>query len=181
MFVASKINIGQDLSEGLYTVTFYTKQSPVRLYEKLQKEKDIDVEAKKHTEQRGLNANAYFHALINKLGRYFNISDEDMKIKMNLDYGTIARFDDGRIKGCKVPKGTNMREIYKYSKWYKEDGDYDCYIFYKETHTLDTKEMSLLINGVVQECQDVGIETKSRSEINSLLESWDKNDSNRFK
>jgi hypothetical protein len=79
-----------------------------------------------------------------------------MKIKMNLDYGTIARFEDGKVKGCKVPKETNMKEIYKYSKWYKEDTDgYDCYIFYKQTHTLDTKEMAQLINGVVQECQDV--------------------------
>lgn len=173
-FAANKINIGRDFREDLYTVTFYTKQSPIKLYEKLQKEEKIDVEAKKHTEQRGLNANAYFHVLINKLGRHFDVSDEDMKIKMNLDYGTIARFDDGRIKGCKVPKGTDMKEIYKYSKWYKEEGGYDCYIFYKETHTLDTKEMSHLINGVIQECQDVGIETKSKSEIDSLLREWSK-------
>lgn len=138
-------------------------------------DKTKQYEVKEHKENRSNDANAYFHVLINKLARYYNISDEDMKIKMNLDYGTIARFEDGRIKGCKVPKGTNIKEFYKYSKWYKtdENGD-DCYIFYKETHTLDTKEMSQLINGVVQECQDVDIETRPQNEINSLLESWKK-------
>ena len=138
-------------------------------------DKNKQYELKEYKEKRSKDANAYFHLLVNKLARYFNISDEDMKIKMNLDYGTIAKFEDGRIKGCKVPNGTNMKEIYKYSKWYKTDEENnDCYIFYKETHTLDSKEMSQLINGVVQECQDVGIETKSKAEIDSLLKEWDK-------
>lgn len=140
----------------------------------LEQAKDKQFELKEYKEKRSLNANAYFHVLVNQLARHFNISDEDMKIKMNLDYGTIARFEDGRIKGCKVPKETNMKEIYKYSKWYKEDDDgYDCYIFYKETHILNTKEMSQLINGVVQECEDAGIEVKTPEEIKSLLDRWD--------
>ncbi len=141
--------------------------------QKLKNEEKLNIELKKYRECRSNDANAYFHLLVNKLARHFNISDEDMKIKMNLDYGTIARFEDGRIKGCKVPTGTNMKEIYRYSKWYKTDEEgNDCYVFYKETHTLDTKEMSQLINGVVQECQDVGIETKTKEEIESLLKEW---------
>lgn len=132
-------------------------------------------EIKEVKPKRSNNANAYFHALVNELARYYSMSDTDMKIKMNLDYGTIARFEDGRIKGCKVPDGTDIREFYQYAKWYKSDenGD-DCYIFYKETHTLNTKEMAQLINGVIQECENAGIETKPKAEINALLESWDK-------
>lgn len=136
-------------------------------------DKDKQYELKEYKKKRSKDANALFHVLVNKLARHFNISDEDMKIKMNLDYGTIARFEDGRIQGCKVPKGTNIKEFYKYAKWYKSDeNEDDCYIFYKETHTLNTKEMSQLINGVVQECQDVGIETEPQEKINSLLEAW---------
>ena len=41
--------------------------------------------------------------------------------------------------------------------------------------------MSKLIDLVVQECKQQGIETKNPSELKSLLESWDKNDSKRFK
>lgn len=136
-------------------------------------DKDKLYEIKERKGKRSNNANAYFHLLVNKLARYYNIKDEEMKIKMNLDYGTIARFDDGRIKGCKVPEGTNIKDIYEYSKWYKTDDEgNDCYIFYKRTHTLDTKEMSQLINGVVQECEDVGIETETPEKIEALLRSW---------
>ena len=38
--------------------------------------------------------------------------------------------------------------------------------------------MSRLIDGVVQDCKVYGIETKSQQEINSLLESWNKNEIN---
>ncbi len=130
-------------------------------------------EVKEYKNKRSNDANAYFHVLVNQLARYYNIADDEMKIKMNLDYGTVARFEDGRIKGCKVPEGTNIKDFYKYSKWYKTDNKgNDCYIFYKATHELDTTEMSHLINGVVQECKDVGIETKPKEEIESLLKSW---------
>ena len=122
----------------------------------IEQTKDKQFELKEFKEKRSNDANAYFHVLVNKLARHLNISDEDMKIKMNLDYGTIARFEDGRIKGC------------------KEEGDYDCYIFYKETHTLNTTEMSQLINGVIQECKDNGIEVRPQAEIDAMLERWDK-------
>jgi hypothetical protein len=122
--------------------------------------------------KRSLDANAYFHVLVNKLARRFNLSDEEMKIKINLNYGAIAKFDDGRIKGCKVPEGTDMKEFYKYSQWYKEEGGFDCYIFYKETHTLNTLEMSQLIDGVVQECKDCGIETLPPEKLKAMKEAW---------
>ena len=165
------INIDYKTQKSKISLLLDTKE--LNTIEQLKNEDKLNIELKKYYKNRSSDANAYFHVLVNELARYFNISDEEMKIKMNLDYGTIARFEDGRIKGCKVPKETNIKEFYKYAKWYKadENGD-DCYIFYKETHTLNTKEMSQLINGVVQECQDVGIETKSKQEINSLLEAW---------
>ena len=36
--------------------------------------------------------------------------------------------------------------------------------------------MSKLISLVVQECEQLGIETKSEAEIKSLIESWDKHE-----
>lgn len=149
--------------------------TPKQISQKLwELDKDKKYELKEYKEQRSKDANAYFHVLVNKLARYFNIPDTEMKIKMNLEYGTIDRFEDGNMKGCKVPKGTDMKEFYEYSKWYKTDEfENDCYIFYKRTHLLNTAEMSQLINGVVQECQEVGIETKTKEEIESLLSSWD--------
>lgn len=168
-------SFNKDWKTGKAIVTLLLDTTNMEHIEKLSKLEKLTIAIKKFFKKRSKDANAYFHVLVNELARYYNIADTDMKIKMNLDYGTIARFEDGRIKGCKVPDGTDMKEIYQYAKWYKldENGD-DCYIFYKETHTLNTKEMAQLINGVIQECENAGIETKSKAEINALLESWGK-------
>lgn len=135
-------------------------------------------EVKEYKEKRSNDANAYFHVLVNKLARYINISDKEMKIKMNLQYGTIAKDANGNSIGVKIPQGTDITQFYDYAKWFgecEENGiKFDKYLFYKQTHTLNTKEMSQLINGVVEECRERGIETKTQLEINSLLESWDK-------
>lgn len=142
------------------------------------KEDKLSIEIKKYRKQRSKDANAYFHVLVNELARYFNVSDREMKIKMNLQYGTIAKDINGNSIGIKIPVGTDITQFYDYAKWFGECEDngikFDKYLFYKQTHTLNTKEMSQLINGVVQECKDVGIETKTPAEIKSLLESWGK-------
>ena len=147
-------------------------------FNQLQEEELLDIEFDKHREKRSNDANAYFHVLNNKLARHFNLSDEEMKIKMNLLYGTIARDADDKVLGAKVPKGTNMQIFYPYSKWYKEQDGCDCYLFYKRTHTLNTLEFSQLLNGVIQECKDVGIPTLDDIEIEKMLEAYDKKLSN---
>ena len=134
-------------------------------------------EVKEYKQKRSNDANAYFHVLVNELARYFNISDKEMKTKMNLQYGTIAKDENGNSIGIKIPKGTDITQFYDYAKWFGECEDngikFDKYLLYKQTHTLNTKEMSQLISGVIQECQDVGIETKTPAELKSLLGSWE--------
>lgn len=178
-FIGTKVGLGREFGTEEYAVTFYTKdKNVIKQFEQLIGKDKIDVQAKEYKEQRSKDANAYFHVLINKLARYFNLKDSEMKIKMNLQYGTIAKDSNGNSIGVKIPKGTDITQFYEYAKWFgecEENGiKFDKYLFYKQTHTLDTKEMSQLINGVVQECQDVGIETKSKAEIDSLLKEWDK-------
>ena len=45
---------------------------------------------------------------------------------------------------------------------------------YYGSSTYDSKEMSLLIEILVQLAKSLNIETKSKAEIDSLLESWGK-------
>lgn len=133
----------------------------------------LDIEIVKHREKRSLNANSYFHSLVNQLARHFTISDEDMKTKMVLQYGTIARDINNSIMGAKVPKGTDLKGFYPYCKWYKEENNCDCYLFYKRTSELNSLEFSQLLNGVIQECKDVGIQTLDEIETQRLIDNYD--------
>ena len=45
---------------------------------------------------------------------------------------------------------------------------FNCYLVFKETHTLDSAEMARLIDGTVQEAQSLGIETLTPAELEIL-------------
>ena len=137
--------------------------------------KELDITAKVHREKRSLDANAYFHVLVNKIAIILKTSEEEMKIRMNLQYGTVA-VKDGVYCGVKVPKNTDIQSFYPYAKWIgevEEDGKkFDKYLFYKRTSELNTKEMANLIDGVVYECKELGIETLPPNELQSLKDNW---------
>ena len=128
---------------------------------------------------RGLQANRYFHKLVNELARHnrnsgYAISDEEMKVHINLSYGTLATDENGKIAGAIVPKNFDMSSFYPYAKIYKTDGDKDYYLFYKRTHELDTKEFTQLIRGLEQECKDVGIPTLDDLEFEKMMKEYEK-------
>lgn len=148
-------------------------------YDEIKDEELLDIEIKKATKKRGLKANKYFHALINDLACYYRskgivISDDEVKININLQYGTLARDNKGKVMGVKVPKDTDIQEFYPYAKWYKTEDDCDCYIFYKRTHNLDSKEFWQLIKGLEWECEKVGIETLEEKEFKKMMEEYER-------
>lgn len=141
-------------------------------------DKDKIYEIKEHKEIRGLQANKYFHKLVNELARYNRgighaVSDDEMKRNINISYGTLATGEDGQILGAKVPKGTNMYNFYPYAKWYKCEDNCDCYLFYKRTHELNSKEFYQLIRGLEEECKNVGIKTLDDLEFEEMMKSYD--------
>lgn len=154
--------------------------TPIQIIQWLyEQDKDKKFVIDEYKEKRGLRANKYFHTLVNQLAKYnrgksFAISDEEMKIKMNLSYGTIATDETGKVIGCKLPKGTDITSFYPYAKKYKEDKDgCDCYIFYKRTSELNSKEFWQLIKGVEVECEKVGIPTLDDIELERMMKEYD--------
>ncbi len=176
-FTGQLTDISIDFKTNKPKITFLVNEkSALNQIDEIRNIEKLVVEAKKYRAKRSLDANAYFHVLVNKLARHFNISDSEMKIKMNLEYGTVAINLDGTKVGIKVPKGTKIEQFYPYCKWFGDcvEGElaFDKYLFYKQTHTLDSKEMSKLIDGVVHECKQVGIETLTDEELESMMKEW---------
>lgn len=136
------------------------------------KEKPYICELKEYKKRRSLDANAYFHVLVDKIAKILGKSAEDVKVQMNLDYGTIARDEQGLKAGFKALKTIPIERYFKYAKPIGEcieDGKtFTKYLIYKETHTLDSNEMATLIDGVIQEAKELGIETLTPIELQNL-------------
>lgn len=135
---------------------------------RLDKDTVYDVKIDKHREKRSLNANAYLWKLVTEIGNVLNKSKEEVYLQMLIDYGQsemVSILSEIDVKG--------------YFKYYKLAGtsllngkEFNHYKIYKGSSEYDTKEMSILLNGVVQEAKNLGIKTKDDIELERLVEEW---------
>lgn len=135
---------------------------------RLDKDTVYDVKIDKHREKRSLNANAYLWKLVTEIGNILNKPKEEVYLQMLIDYGQsemVSILSEIDVKG--------------YFKYYKLAGtsilngkEFNHYKIYKGSSEYDTKEMSILLNGVVQEAKNLGIKTKDDIELERLIKAW---------
>jgi hypothetical protein len=136
-------------------------------YETL-KDAELEIAIKKWRKKRSNDANSYFHVIVNAIAEARGLSDDEVKRKLVVDYGVLARDEDGQIIGFKLPPGVNVDCIYPYTRLYKqveENGkQFNCYLVYKRSSEMDTKEMARLIDGAIWEAKELGIDTDTPEE-----------------
>lgn len=132
-------------------------------------------EVKEYKEKRSLDANAYDWVLLGKLQDRLHIPKEDMYRDLIRNIGSyevvpIKNEALGKFKQAWSKNGLGWITDTTRSKL---EG-YTNVIAYYGSSIYDTKEMSRFIELIIQECEQLHIETRSKEEIDSLLESWDK-------
>lgn len=166
-------------NDFILTIKANDKEIPIEELNSLKMAKNgLKIDVCRYREQRSVNANAYFHLLVNKIAKKLNISDDECKVKMNLEYGTIATSKNGNQVVIKLPSDVDITEFYDYAKWIGEKEEkglkLSYYVLYKQTHTLNTKQMSRLIDGVVSEAKQLGIQTLDEIELKKMADEWEK-------
>lgn len=131
------------------------------------------IEVKKFTEKRSLNANAYFHLLVGKIAELVMLPMSEVKRKMVFDYGT-------QLGAFRAEATIPLEAAFTYFQIIRESKGTKrpCVdvIVWKPTHTLDKAEMARLIDGVVEEAKQLGIETRTPNEIADMLNLWEQED-----
>jgi hypothetical protein len=143
----------------------------------LDEDKSYEFEVKEHRKKRSLNANNYSWKLTDELADKLmlagvKISKEECHAEMIFRYGQ-PMFDENEMPiTISVLKGVKITDFYPYAKEIGagtvNDKEFTHYRVYRGSHTYDTKEMSIFISGIVEECKEQGIDTDT-PEIKSLL------------
>jgi len=139
------------------------------------KEDKLSVEIKKYRNKRSLDANAYMWVLISKLEEKVNISKDVIyrdAIKNIGVYEVIPVKNEAVDRFIEAWTKNGLGWVCETTKS-KLDG-YTNILAYYGSSTYNTAEMSRLIDLIVQECRQLNIETMSKSELDSLIESWDR-------
>lgn len=135
---------------------------------------DLAVEMKKYRQKRSLDANAYFHVLVGKIADALTISKAKAKNVLICKYGQPFLLTDGSPLFYK----TNAPEEFMWEQEtlhaipIKYDGVATFYKIYRGSHTYNTKEMSVLIDGTVADAKELEIETLPPAELQAMKERW---------
>lgn len=147
--------------------------------------KGITVEIKPKRRHRSLTANAYAWLLCQKLAEELSkngiVTKEDVYReairKCSIKPFIMPVRDDAveRWKNVWADKGVGwVTEDYGKAK----TPGYTLIASYPGSSTFDTTEMARLIDYIVSECKEHGIETRPKEEIDSLLAEWRSNGNN---
>lgn len=172
------INITRDLLSGRLNVTFQIATEPIDELNELAKLDALDITAKQHRKKRSLTANAYFHVLVGKIADTLSISKTRCKNILIGRYGQQEFLEEGSPVVLKtnigVDKMLEQEFLHCVPCGCKTENGTEV-VFYKVfrgSHTYDSKEMSVLIDGTVQEAKDLGIETLPLGELERMVNMW---------
>ena len=138
---------------------------PLKIIEFLyNQDKDRIYEIHEKKEKRSLSQNAYAWKLITELGNVLRKSKEEVYLQMLKDYG--------QSEIIVVLSTVNPAGYFKYYEKFRDviikGNEFTQYKLYKGSSEFDSREMSIFIDGIVQECKNVGIETLHPDEIKRL-------------
>ena len=159
-------------------VSFEVDDDNIAAVEEL-KDIDVVIDASKFRDKRSDRANRYCWKLCDLIAKALG-SDKDTIYLLKLkDYGVFEDHEAMRDNlGWAVEKFKVVEPMYIYEATrrneYGEDEPFDMVGLrcWRGSHTYNTKEMSDFIHGIVNDAQDIGIETWTPDEIAQAVECW---------
>ena len=152
----------------IITLELNERNPALKMVEELHGADKLSIKLDKYRQKRSLNANNYAWKLITEMGNKLHESKEDIYFKMLKDYGQSEMIS----VLAHIPLGG-------YIKYFEEAGEsnlngklFKHYRVYKGSSEFDTKEMSIFIDGIVTEAQNLGIPTDTPDQIAKMKALW---------
>ena len=169
-------SVAVDIFTNKATITFTVNEldEARAMFQNLKECEKLKVKVDQHRQKRSLNANSYFWVLADKLAVKMGIPKEKI-------YRDAIRNIGGNSETICVRNQAVKKLCDSWNKhgmgWQtdtlpsKLEGCTNVVLYYGSS-TYDTKQMSLLIDNIVQDCKAVGIETLSEKDLALLKQNW---------
>ena len=168
------IDIDYKTHKAKISLLLDTKQ--LDIVEELKSEDKLNIELKKYRKHRSLDANAYFWKLLTELCELAEIDTIEEYKRRIKELGIFRQFKIEKYNIKTFEKMWTAQGIAWFCEiadtTYIEDTEFKIINAYYGSSSFNSKQMSRLIDGVVQDCKVYGIETKPQEEITSLIRSW---------
>lgn len=167
-------DVNIDFENKNMKLTFEVDNTDLAIIEQF-RDKDLNIEISKWYKKRSLDANAYAWVLLGKLQDVLNIPKETIYRNMIKNIGS---YEVVPIKNEAVEKFESAWQKNGLG-WVTEQlpsklKGYTNIVCYYGSSSYNSKEMSRLIDLIVQDCKEQEIETLSKEELKSMMEEYEK-------
>lgn len=182
-FTAKIKDIGRTLT-GSLTITLEGQRIDTAEAVELSGLDRLEVEIRKQRKKRSLDANAYYWKLASEAAEALHVSKPYIHNYLLRKYGQIEIID-GQGVYMVLPDTESAQKAIDEAQSYHlkptsqvKEGKggvmYRTYMMLKGSSEYDTKEMSRLIDGLVSECKEMGIETMPPEELERMMAAYEK-------
>jgi hypothetical protein len=166
-------DISIDFATKKPKITFLINNNITSL-EEIENVELLDIEAKKHREKRSLDANAYCWVLLGKLAEKMDMKSEEiykMEIKDIGVYEVLPIRNEAIQKFIEAWQKNGIGWVCEEIGKSKLQGYTNIKAYYGSS-TYDNKQMSRLVDSIVEDCKLQGIETDTPEQIEMYKEMW---------
>lgn len=158
-------NVVKDTKTNEYLVTFSTLD--ITALEDVNAEKDLDVNVKVYREKRSLDSNAYCWVLCTKLANKLSSTKEEVYEEMLRRTGFIEQ-----DKIIAIPEDNDIESYEGHWLYILTEDGWSTYVRIRGSSEYDTKEMSIFLDNIIEECKAQGIEVLPPEEIERMNALW---------
>lgn len=166
-------DVNRDWQTGQYNITFTMNEaSAINQIENIQSCEKLSIKAVKYRQKRSLDANGLLWLCLGRIAEALHADKWDIYLQMLKRYGkytyicvkqNVVDAVKQQWRECEVIGEVNI------------NGQTAIQLLcYFGSSTYDTKEFSTLLDGVISEMKEMGIETPASKEMERALELWEK-------
>lgn len=130
----------------------------------LDKEKLYDVKITEYSDKRTKTMNSYYWVLVTQLANVLRTSKDELHTEL------IKRYSQrDYISLLANIKPSDYFPYYEYQNTFKHNNNtFKSYLVFKRSSDMNKQEFSILLDGLISECKEVGINTMTPEEIAQL-------------
>ena len=162
------------LADGVWLCLKVNETVPAYSFVHKMRDRVYDCIVQEHREKRSLDANAYAWILMDKLAEVTNIPKEDIYRQAIRDIGgntetvCVKAESEKKVRESWSRNGLGWMTDTMPSKL---PGCVNVILYYGSS-IYDTKQMSRLIDNLVADCKDLGIETLPPEKLAAMTQEW---------
>lgn len=138
----------------------------------LEQDKDKQYEIKIHTEKRSINANDYLWVLCTKIAEVLRTSKIEIYRKLIREYGIYQTLEIKTNASNTFIKGWEHNGLGWVCDIENQNEDKTTLFAYYGSSVYNKRAMGVLLDHIVEEAKELGIETMTPNEILNLKNQW---------